>query len=73
MEQPIKEFRGSRMTYGVVSGTYQIRSEYIQDKGIGNLSGAELGMYWLILNHDKKMVRIADTDTMLEEVGRYLV
>jgi hypothetical protein len=60
------------MTYGVVSGTYQLGSEYTKDSGYGSQTDAELGMYWLILNHDKKMIRIADTDTMLEEVGRYL-
>lgn len=72
IEQPIREFGGSRMTYGVVSGTYQLGSEYTKDNGYGSQTDAELGMYWLILNHDKKMIRIADTDKMLEEVGRYL-
>lgn len=72
LEQPVREFNGSRMTYGVVSGTYQLGSEYTKDSGFGTQRDAELGMYWLILNHDKKMVRIADTDKMLEEVGRYL-
>jgi UDP-2,3-diacylglucosamine pyrophosphatase LpxH len=72
IQQPMREFRGSRMTYGVVSGTYQLGSEYTKDSGFGTQRDAELGMYWLILNHDKKLIRVADTETMLEEVGRYL-
>jgi len=71
-QQPVRQFNGSRMVYSIVSGTYMIGSEYIKDKGAGNQRGAELGMYWLILNHDKKMIRVADTETMLEEMGRYL-
>ena len=72
IQQPVREFNGSRMVHGVVSGTYQLGSEYTKDSGFGSQGGAELGMYWLILNHDKKMIRIVDTDTMLEETGRYI-
>lgn len=72
VRQPIREFGGSRMTYSVVSGTYQTGSEYTKDSGYGEQGGAELGMFWLVLNHDKKMIRVSDTDEMLEEVGRYL-
>ena len=72
IEQPVREFNGSRMVHGVVSGTYQLGSEYTKDSGFGSQRDAELGMYWLILNHDKKMVRVADTARMLEEVARYL-
>jgi predicted phosphodiesterase len=72
IEQPVREFNGSRMVHGIVSGTYQLGSEYTKDSGFGSQRDAELGMYWLILNHDKKMIRVADTARMLEEVGRYL-
>ena len=46
--------------------------EYTKDSGYGVQRGAELGMYWLILNHDKKMIRIVDTDKMLETMDAYL-
>ena len=72
IEQPVREFRGSRMTYGVVSGTYQLGSEYTKDSGFGTQQGAELGMYWLILNHDRKLTRVCGTAEMLETVEGYL-
>ena len=71
-QQPVRVFNGSRMVWSIVSGTYMVGSEYVKDSGGGEQKSAELGMYWLILNHDKKMIRVADTDTMLEEMGRYL-
>lgn len=72
VEQPVREFRGSRMTYSIVSGTYQHDSEYTKDSGFGTQQGAELGMYWLILNHDRKLTRVCGTAEMLETVEGYL-
>jgi hypothetical protein len=72
VEQPMREFNGSRKTHSILSGTYQLGSEYTKDSGYGIQKGAELGMYWIILNHDKKMIRVEDTDTMLETMAGYL-
>ena len=72
VQQPVKEFRGSRMTYSIVSGTYQHSSEFTKDSGFGSQNGAELGMYWLVLNHDKKLVRICGTQEMLETMEGYI-
>lgn len=71
-EQAVREFKGARMTHAIVSGTYQKGSEYTKDSGFGTQHGAELGMYWLILNHDKKLVRVCGTLEMLETVQGYL-
>lgn len=64
-QQPVKEFRGSRMTYSVVSGTYQIGTGYTKDSGFGTQSGSELGMYWVLFGHDKKLITVMDTEQML--------
>lgn len=64
-QQPVKEFRGSRMTYSVVSGTYQIGTGYTKDSGFGTQDGAELGMYWVLFGHDKKIMTVMDTEQML--------
>lgn len=71
-EQPIREFNGSRMGYSLVSGTYQIGTEYTKDSGYGTQSKSELGMYWIILGYDKKMIHIVDTEKMLDLTKRYL-
>lgn len=70
--QAMKEFNGSRKTYSVMVGPYETSTEYTQDSGWGEQSEAELGMYWLILNHDRKMIRIQDTEEMLETMSGYL-
>lgn len=70
--QPMKQFDGSRKTHSVMIGPYEQSTEYTQDSGWGKQDEAELGMSWLILNHDKKMVRVEDTEEMLETMAGYL-
>lgn len=70
--QPMKEFDGARKTHSVMIGPYEQSTEYTKDSGWGKQQNAELGMCWIILNHDKKMVRVEDTDEMLETMGGYL-
>ncbi len=70
--QAIREFNGSRKTHSIVSGTYQKGGEYAKDSGFGTQKEAEQGMWWLILNHDRKIARVQDTDQMLETMSGYL-
>ena len=72
IEQPVREFGSSRTVYGLINGTYQMGSGYTKDSGYGIQRGAELGMYWVLFGHDKKMLRIMDTDQMVETMARYL-
>jgi len=72
IEQPIREFGGSRTAYGLVNGTYQLGSEYTKDSGYGTQRGAELGMYWVLFGHDTKMLRIMDTDQMIRTMAEYM-
>ena len=72
VQQPIKQFNGSRMTHGVITGTYERGSGYGRDSGFGNQRNEELGMYWAIFGHDKKYIQIMGTQEMVEFMGRYL-
>jgi hypothetical protein len=72
LEQSVREFNGARKTYAITAGTYQYHSEYGRDKGFGMQKSEEQGMWWLILNHDKKLIRVQDTDQMLETMSNYL-
>jgi hypothetical protein len=72
IEQPVRGFDGARTVYGLINGTYQLGSEYTKDSGYGIQRGAELGMYWVFFGHDKKMLRIMDTEQMLETAAKYL-
>jgi hypothetical protein len=71
-EQPVRSFDGAKLVWAIVNGTYQLGSEYTKDSGYGIQRGPELGMYWMIFNHDKKMIRVEDTDKMLETMRAYL-
>jgi hypothetical protein len=72
IEQPVREFNDSRTAYGLINGTYQLGSEYTKDSGYGVQRGAELGMYWVLFGHDKKMLRVMDTDQMIETMANYM-
>lgn len=71
-EQPMREFNKSRTVYGLINGTYQLGSEYTKDSGYGVQRGAELGMYWVMFGHDRKMLRVMDTEQMIETMAMYL-
>lgn len=71
-EQPVKEFNKSRMTYSLMSGTYQLENEFTKDSGYRKQSGAELGMYWVLFDHAMKQMRIMDTDQMIKTMWEYM-
>ena len=66
VSQPIREFNGARMGHGIVTGTYQLGSEYTKDSGYGTQQGDELGMYWVVFGHEKKVISILTTDELLQ-------
>ncbi len=72
IEQPVREFENSRIVYGLINGTYQLGSEYTKDSGYGVQRDAELGMYWVLFGHNTRMLRIMDTDQMIETMARYM-
>lgn len=72
VEQAVREFRGSRKIKAIVSGTYEYGTGYTKDSGFGNQNDPEQGMYWLFLNHDKKLIRVMDTEEMLETASAYM-
>lgn len=72
MEQSVREFDGARKIYAVSTGTYAKGGSYAKDSGFGTQKPEEQGMYWLILNHDKKLIRVNDTEAMLETMSNYL-
>lgn len=73
-EQPIKEFGGgARDGLAMVTGTYKKIDGYGRRKGYGAIPEEQRGMSWVILNHDRKMIRpMSDTDKMLETMAGYL-
>lgn len=72
VEQSTREFNGARKTYSISTGTYARGGGYAKDSGFGQQTGEEQGMYWLILNHEKKLIRVNDTEAMLETMSNYL-
>jgi hypothetical protein len=72
VEQSVKEFNSARKVYSITTGTYSEGSGYAKDSGFGTQKSEEQGMWWAILSHDRKMIRIQDTDQMLETMGNYL-
>ncbi len=70
--QSVREFNGARKIHAISSGTYSVGGSYAKDSGFGQQTDEEQGMYWLILNHDKKLIRTADTEEMLETMQNYL-
>jgi predicted phosphodiesterase len=71
-QQSVREFNGARKIYSVVTGTYQTGGEYAKDQGFGTQKEAEQGMWWLVFNHDQKLIRVLDTPQMLDTMGKYL-
>jgi len=72
MEQSVREFNGARNIYAVSTGTYAKGGGYAKDSGFGTQKSPEQGMYWIILSQDKKLIRVEDTDQMIETLHQYL-
>jgi len=72
MEQSVREFNNARKVYAVSTGTYAKGGGYAKDSGFGTQKPEEQGMYWIILNHNKKLIRVNDTEAMLETMSNYL-
>jgi len=73
IQQAVREFDSSRPVVALVSGTYEYGTGYTKDSGFGQMNNPEMGMWWLVLGHDKKMVRIMGTDEMLQLVSEWMV
>jgi hypothetical protein len=70
--QAVREFNGARKIYAISSGTYSTGGGYAKDSGFGTQKNEEQGMYWIILGHQKKLIRTGDTEEMLETMAGYL-
>ncbi len=71
-QQSVREFNGARKTHAAVIGTYQVGGEYAKDIGFGIQKEEEQGMWWAVFSHDRKVIRILDTDQMLDTMSKYL-
>jgi hypothetical protein len=53
--------------------TFKKLDDYGKDQGYVPIDGEEVGCNWIILNHDRRMIRIASSnEEMVETMGRYL-
>jgi len=68
------EYGGGARKVALVNGkTFKSLDAYGKDQGFTPVTGEQLGCNWIILNHDKKMIRIAsNTDEMIETMSAYL-
>lgn len=68
------EYGGGARKIVLVNGkTFKKLDAYGKDQGFTPISGEELGCNWIILNNDKKMVRVASSnEEMIETMGGYL-
>ena len=67
------QYGGGAKKIVLVNGkTFKKLDAYGKDNGFTPISGEQLGCNWIILNNDKKMVRIASSnEEMIETMGNY--
>lgn len=70
--QPL--FGGTSKKVVYVNGkTFKSLDNYGKDKAFVGLKDDQLGCNWIILSHDRRMIRLAsNNDEMMETMGRYL-
>ena len=68
------QYGGGARKVALVNGkTFKKTDSYGKDKGFTPTSGDELGCNWIILNHDKKMVRVCSSnEEMIETMKAYV-
>lgn len=68
------EYGGGARKVALVNGkTFKKIDSYGKDQGYTPVSGEQVGCNWIILNHDKKMVRIASSnEEMIETMKAYV-
>lgn len=68
------EYGGGTRKVALVNGkTFKKTDSYGKDKGFTPAAGDELGCNWIILNHDRKMVRICSSnEEMIETMKAYV-
>lgn len=68
------EYGGGTRKVVLVNGkTFKKTDSYGKDQGFITTSGDELGCNWIILNHDKKMVRVCSSnEEMIESMSSYV-
>jgi len=68
------EYGGGARKVTLVSGkTFKRLDAYGKDQGYVPIAGEQIGCNWIILNHDRKMVRVASSnDEMVESMRGYL-
>lgn len=69
-----KEFGGGGKKITLIAGkTFKKYDAYGKDHGFHGMTDDEIGCNYLILNHDKRLIRTASsTEEMLETMGQYL-
>lgn len=64
---------GARKVLLVNGKTFKSLDAYGKDQGYTPVTGEQLGCNWIILNNDKKMIRIASSnEEMIETMGGYV-
>ncbi len=68
------EYGGGARKVTLVNGkTFKRLEAYGKDQGYIPIAGEQIGCNWIILNHDRKMVRVASSnDEMVESMRGYL-
>lgn len=68
------EYGGGTRKVVLVNGkTFKKTDSYGKDQGFISTSGDELGCNWIILNHDRKMVRVCSSnEEMVESMSSYI-
>lgn len=65
------EYGGGARKVTLVNGkTFKKLDAYGKDQGYVPITGGQLGCNWIILNHDKKMIRIASSNEEMVETMR---
>lgn len=65
---------GSRKVVLVNGKTFKKLDAYGKDQGYVPISGEQLGCNWVILNNDKKMIRVASSnEEMIETMSGYII
>jgi hypothetical protein len=73
LSQAMRDSKGGRKTIAAVTGTYKEIDGYGRRKGMGAIPKAQRGCLYMVFNHDKKMIRVADnTQEMIETMKYYL-